>query len=68
MKNNRMRRLPYIRMSYLQIVEGENVAAKVVLNRKIHQSSLQTLHDLHWLPIHVRTDFKILMKVSQMYT
>ena len=42
----------------------ENFAAKVVLNRKICDSSLQALHDLHWLPIHARIGFKILMMVS----
>ena len=41
----------------------ENFTAKVVLNRKIHVSSLQALHNLHWLPIHARLDFKILMMV-----
>ena len=41
----------------------DNFAAKVVLNRKIHESSLQALHDLHWLPIHARIDFKILKMV-----
>ena len=41
----------------------ENFAAKVVLNRKIHESSLQALHDLHWLLICARIDFKILMMV-----
>ena len=39
----------------------ENFAAKMVLNRKIHVSSLQALHDLHWLPICARIDFKIIM-------
>ena len=39
----------------------ENFAAKVVLNRKIHESSGEALNYLHWLPIHVRIDFKILM-------
>ena len=50
-------------MCYLQLHKVENFAAKVVLNRKICESSLQALHDLHWLPIHVRIDFKILMLV-----
>ena len=33
----------------------------MVLNRKIHESSLLALHDLHWMPISVRIDFKIMM-------
>ena len=41
----------------------ENFAAKVVLNRKICESSLQALCNLYWLPICTRIDFKILMMV-----
>ena len=41
----------------------ENFTAKVVLNRKTCESSLPALHDLHWLPIHARIDFKIPMMV-----
>ena len=40
-----------------QLQKVENFAAKVVLNRKICESSLQALHNLHWLPIHARIDF-----------
>ena len=50
-------------MCYSQIAGGGNFAAKVVLNRKVCESSLQALHYLHWLPIHARIDFKILIMV-----
>ena len=50
-------------MCYSQITLAENFNTKVVLNRKICESFLQALHDLHWLPICARIDFKILMMV-----
>ena len=36
------------------------MCAKLVLNRSRYDSSKQSLYDLHWLPIKVRINFKIL--------
>ena len=44
-------------------LQVKHFAAKVVLNRKICESSLQALHDLHWLVICAIIDFKTLMLV-----
>ena len=52
-------------MCYPQITEGGKFCTKVVLNRKSYESSLQALHDLHWLPICARIDFKIPMMVCK---
>ncbi len=38
----------------------QNMCAKLVLSRRKSDSSKQSLHDLHWLPIKTRIEFKIL--------
>ena len=38
----------------------QNLCAKLVLNRSRYDSSKQALHDLHWLPLKARINFKIL--------
>lgn len=38
----------------------QSMCAKLILQKKKHHSSKQALHDLHWLPIKIRIDFKLL--------
>jgi len=37
----------------------QNALARSILDSKAHQSSNALLHELHWLPIHYRIDFKL---------
>lgn len=53
--------LPQCTLDYLQSIQ--NQAAKLILNREKYSSSTQCLHDLHWLPVHHRCDYKILCLV-----
>ena len=53
--------LPKHEISGLQRVQV--LAAIVVLGRKAHESSTRCLKQLHWLPIHLRIEHKILTLV-----
>ena len=53
--------LPEYLLDLLQKVQ--NVAAKLVLGMKRHDSATAALTRLHWLPIRARIDFKILTLV-----
>ena len=41
----------------------QNLAAKVIMGRDKSDSATQCLKDLHWLPIHLRIQYKILVTV-----
>ena len=41
----------------------QNIAAKLVLNKKKFDSSTDCMKELHWLPIRARIEFKVLMLV-----
>ena len=55
--------LPEYLLDLLQKVQ--NVAAKLVLGMKKHDSATAALTTLHWLPITARIDFKILTLVDK---
>ena len=38
----------------------QNMSATLILNRNKYDSSKQALHDLHWLPMKARINFKLL--------
>ena len=53
-------------MSTLQPAQRiQNYAAKVILGRRKFDSSTDALKDLHWLPIHLRARFKLLLLVHK---
>ena len=58
--------LPEDLLDLLQKVQ--NVAAKLVLGMKKHDSAGMALTTLHWLPIRARTDFKILTFVHKCFS
>ena len=51
--------------SYLigKVQKVQNVAAKLILNKKKFDSSTECMKELHWLPIRARMEFKVLMLV-----
>ena len=49
--------LPACRLEQLQHVINED--AKIIKNKRKHDHVTPLLHDLHWLRIHQRTDYKI---------
>lgn len=53
--------LPEKEIQRLQRVQ--NLAAKVILGRKKRDSATKSLKDLHWLPVHLRIEYKILVTV-----
>jgi hypothetical protein len=53
--------LPKCEISRLQRVQ--NFAAKTILNKRRRDSATSCLKELHWLPILLRIDFKILTMV-----
>ena len=56
--------------SYLigKVQKVQNVAAKLILNKKKFDSSTECMKESHWLPIRARIAFKVLMLVSSAYT
>ena len=56
-------RLPECLLKRLQFVQ--NCAAKLVLGRHKFDCSREALAELHWLPIKVRIDFKVLTLVHK---
>jgi hypothetical protein len=58
--------IPNKLVNKLQIVQ--NAAAKVVLGRSKFDSSSDALHDLHWLPVIRRIDFKVSVLAYKIYT
>ena len=50
--------LPLNLLKRYQIIQ--NMCARLVLNRDRHSSATQSLHDLNWLPINARIEFKAL--------
>ena len=55
--------LPDVSIKKLQRIQ--NIAAKVVLNKRKYDSATACLKELHWLPIKSRVTFKILTLVYQ---
>ena len=55
--------LPKLDTGKLQKVQS--VCAKVVAGRTKYDSVTDTLKSLHWLPVHLRTEFKVLSLVQQ---
>ena len=53
--------LPKHEINRLQRVQV--LAARAVLGRKAHESSTRRLKQLHWLPIHLRIEHKVLTLV-----
>ena len=53
--------LPACRMNLLQWVQ--NGAAKLVLGWSKYASATDALKHLHWLPVHLRVEYKILVQV-----
>ena len=53
--------IPKHKISRLQRVQV--LAARAVLVRKAHESSTRCLKQLHWLPIHLRIEHKVLTLV-----
>lgn len=45
----------------------QNAAAKLILKRKKFESASIALHELHWLPIVKRIDFKVLVLAYKVY-
>ena len=48
---------PDVTIELLQKVQ--NMAATIILNRKLRDSAKQCLKSLHWLPIQYRIDYKV---------
>ena len=61
--NSLLIRLPDCSIKLMQKVQ--NMAAKVVLNLKKHDSSTQALRTLHWLPIKQQIEYKIINLTRQ---
>lgn len=55
--------LPKCSINKLQRVQ--NIAAKLVLNRHKFDSSTECLKELHWLPIRLRIEYKIVILVHK---
>jgi hypothetical protein len=53
--------LPNVNVSRLQRIQ--NMAAKVVLRKRKRDSATKCLKQLHWLPVHLRINYKILVTV-----
>ena len=53
--------LPNVDLKRLQRIQ--TLAAKIVLGRGRRESATQCLKDLHWLPVHLRVEYKILVTV-----
>ena len=51
--------LPFSELSKLQRIQ--NTAARLITGAKKRDHITPVLHDLHWLPIHARLEFKILL-------
>ena len=47
----------------LDINRLQSIAAKITLQRSKHSSVTEALKILHWLPVHLRIDYKILVNV-----
>ena len=58
--------LPTCRINLLQWVQ--NTAAKLVLGWSKYDSANNALKQLHWLPIHLRVEYKILVQVYKCLT
>ena len=61
--NSLLIRLPDSSIKLMQKVQ--NMAAKVVLNLKKHNSNTQALRELHWLPITQQIEYKIITLTQQ---
>ena len=55
--------MPDVDIKCMQLVQ--NIAAKLVLGKSKSNSSSQCLHELHWLPIKQRIQYKILCLVHR---
>ena len=55
--------VPDVDIKHMQLVQ--NIAAKLVLGKSKSDSSSQCLHELHWLPIKQRIQYKILCLVHK---
>ena len=53
--------IPDIDITRIQRIQ--NMAAKLVLVRRKRDSATRCLKDLHWLPIHLRIQYKIIVMV-----
>ena len=53
--------LPAIDLNKLQCVQ--NIASKLILQKSKYESNTVCLMELHWLPIHARIEFKVLVYV-----
>ena len=53
--------LPAIDLNKLQHVQ--NIASKLILQKSKYESNTLCLMELHWLPIHARIEFKVLVYV-----
>ena len=53
--------LPVIGLNKLQHVQ--NIASKLILQKSKYESNKLCLMELHWLPIHARIEFKVLVYV-----
>ena len=61
--NGLLVRLPDLNIKHMQQVQ--NMAAKVVLNLRKHDSSTDTIKPLHWLPIRQLIEYKIINLTQQ---
>ena len=53
--------LPQVDISRLQRIQ--NMEAKVILGRSKRDSATQCLKELHWLPVHLRIEYKLITTV-----
>ena len=57
--NSLLTNLPDVELNKLQRIQ--NTAARIVTLKKRHEHITPILKDLHWLPVHRRIEFKILL-------
>ena len=57
--------VPDVDIKHMQLVQ--NIAAKLVLGKSKSDSSSQCHHELHWLPIKQRIQYKILLFGTQVF-
>ena len=57
--------MPDVDIKCMQLVQ--NIAAKLVLGKSKSNSSSQCLHELHWLPVKQRIQYKILCLVHKCF-